>query len=289
MGGVPRPMPQAGAPAPMPDAGMPRSVRVLWIAAILAVIIVGLGVAYLKTAGANVDYICTKVVQSESACGNGSWGTWTVVSTNTASNVKTTIQKRVYTGTRTISQTLQYLSRRMQCAAGYDVTGTSSSGGDSGFHDGTITTTSSACQIEQSQTVVTTMTPTGTKVSLTNDNTKTDLGEASSTSKAAQSLAELEGTVSTGTVLAGPAEGSIEAKPSIVSSGSTSKVSWSATGVASCSVSGTNGDAWTGATGSSTTKPIIQKTTYTLRCVATDEEVLTATADVNVIPKYQEQ
>jgi hypothetical protein len=85
---------------------------------------------------------------------------------------------------------------------------------------------------------------------------------------------------------------SIRALPSLVRSGATTKVNWSASGVRSCTVSAPNGDAWTGPTsavGGETSKPITGETKYTLSCEDRTGATLTKTATVNIIPTWQEQ
>ena len=79
--------------------------------------------------------------------------------------------------------------------------------------------------------------------------------------------------------------------PSLVRSGSTTQVNWSATNVKSCTVTGQNGDIWNGvlsAIGGETSKPITGETTYTLLCVDLKDIVQTKTATVNIIPSFQE-
>jgi hypothetical protein len=79
--------------------------------------------------------------------------------------------------------------------------------------------------------------------------------------------------------------------PSLVKSGNTTKVNWSATNVTSCTVSGENGDAWSGllsALGGNISKPITGETTYTLSCLALDGATITKSATVRIIPTFQE-
>ncbi len=79
--------------------------------------------------------------------------------------------------------------------------------------------------------------------------------------------------------------------PSLVRSGATTKVHWSATNVDSCSVSGQNGDAWNGIQsplGGKTSRPITAETTYTLSCHTPDGATLTKSATVRIIPTFQE-
>jgi hypothetical protein len=84
----------------------------------------------------------------------------------------------------------------------------------------------------------------------------------------------------------------ITAVPTLVRSGGTSQISWSASNVISCTVSGTNGDSWSGASGSKTSSPIVARTTYTLICHAlpgASPSSLTETQTVNIVPQFQER
>jgi hypothetical protein len=60
--------------------------------------------------------------------------------------------------------------------------------------------------------------------------------------------------------------------------------------VKSCTVSGQNGDAWTGllsSLGGNISKPITAETTYTLCCIALDGTPLTKSATVRILPSWQ--
>lgn len=86
--------------------------------------------------------------------------------------------------------------------------------------------------------------------------------------------------------------------PTLLQSGNRTTVAWGVQYAASCSVTGTNGDSWTGLTGTHSSSPIKGQTIYTLHCqelsgaeksdgspaVWTDQ-----TATVNIVPAYQEQ
>lgn len=85
---------------------------------------------------------------------------------------------------------------------------------------------------------------------------------------------------------------SLRAIPSLVSPGKTSNINWSATNVASCTVSGDNGDSWKGTVspvGGETSAPITKKTVYTLTCRTIGGKTLTANATVNILPTWVEQ
>ncbi len=89
-------------------------------------------------------------------------------------------------------------------------------------------------------------------------------------------------------VAAPPSEASIAASPHLVRQSGTTVVSWNAANVRACSVAGTNGDSWTGTSGSRTSSPIAYATTYTLSCVGLDDSTITDTAVVTVLPVWQE-
>jgi len=76
-----------------------------------------------------------------------------------------------------------------------------------------------------------------------------------------------------------------------VRSGNSTKVNWSAAKVASCTVRGENGDAWTALQspiGGQTSKPITGDTTYTLTCKDLSGETVTKQAKVRIIPGFRE-
>lgn len=78
--------------------------------------------------------------------------------------------------------------------------------------------------------------------------------------------------------------------PTLVAKNKTTVVSWEVRNVTSCSVSGTNGDSWTGMQGVNTSSPLIGQTTYTLHCTPyTGQNWTDRTAIVNIIPVFQEQ
>ncbi|MBI5456736.1 hypothetical protein HY969_03255 [Candidatus Kaiserbacteria bacterium] len=72
-------------------------------------------------------------------------------------------------------------------------------------------------------------------------------------------------TTGSATCLYNAVSGSISASPRLVRSGATTQVSWSTDDASSCTVTG-NGDTWTGTTGSQTSSPITELTTYTIHC-----------------------
>ena len=95
--------------------------------------------------------------------------------------------------------------------------------------------------------------------------------------------------------------GGLAVHPSIVVSGHTTRVSWDAEYVSSCTISGGD-DSWSGAaagcnstthectSGSSgvVSSPITTKRTYTITCTGLDSSTITGTASVNLVPVYNE-
>jgi hypothetical protein len=68
-------------------------------------------------------------------------------------------------------------------------------------------------------------------------------------------------------------------------------LNWSATNVASCTVTAPNGDGWNtinSIVGGNTSNPITTATTYTLKCIDLQNQPLTKTATVTILPNFQE-
>jgi len=92
-----------------------------------------------------------------------------------------------------------------------------------------------------------------------------------------------QGTLGSGTA--------IKANPSLVRIGGTSVITWGTTNTTSCTVTENNPsitDSWSGLSGTQTTSPINQTTTYTLSCTGAGGTSLTQSAVVRVAPKWQE-
>jgi hypothetical protein len=71
--------------------------------------------------------------------------------------------------------------------------------------------------------------------------------------------------------------------------GLTSRVYWDVSNVEDCTVTGTNGDSWTGLSGAKTTSPILTLTAYTLSCTPLAGGSFPAEmVNVNVVPIFQE-
>lgn len=86
-------------------------------------------------------------------------------------------------------------------------------------------------------------------------------------------------------------DGALSTKPSLVKSGETTKVIWTIDNANICTVTGSNGDFWSGiasASGGETSSPITQRTVFTIACSG-DGGTLQGTADVNLVPEWQEK
>jgi hypothetical protein len=92
-------------------------------------------------------------------------------------------------------------------------------------------------------------------------------------------------------------QGDITAAPSVLKSGSTATVSWSAQSVSSCSVQGTNGDGsgWSCAsqasclaTSTKQSSQITAQTIYTLSCQGLDGSTFHRSATVTIVPVFKE-
>lgn len=83
---------------------------------------------------------------------------------------------------------------------------------------------------------------------------------------------------------------SITAGPSLIQSGDTSSISWSATNVNSCSVGEDNAsitDSWSGTSGTQVSSVIAEQTVYTLTCL-TDAGAVSQSVTVRLVPVFQE-
>lgn len=81
----------------------------------------------------------------------------------------------------------------------------------------------------------------------------------------------------------------ISAVPQLVRYDDSTVVSWNASNVTLCTVTGSNGDSWSGKTGSETSGQIKGQTIYTLTCTRTTGGDIVKTATVNLIPVFQER
>jgi hypothetical protein len=85
--------------------------------------------------------------------------------------------------------------------------------------------------------------------------------------------------------------GHLQAAPILVPPGDTTTLYWSVSNVESCSVTGSNGDSWTGgSSGASgkTSAAITEQTVYSLACTGLDGSSVSESVTVNVLPIFQE-
>lgn len=87
------------------------------------------------------------------------------------------------------------------------------------------------------------------------------------------------------------ANGHLRASPSIIIPGNGTKLFWSITNVANCSVTGTNGNSFSGASspsGGQVTSNLFEQTTFTLSCTGLDNSAISESVTVNLVPAFQE-
>ncbi|MBI5470077.1 hypothetical protein HY968_02020 [Candidatus Kaiserbacteria bacterium] len=80
----------------------------------------------------------------------------------------------------------------------------------------------------------------------------------------------------------------ITASPSLLHVEDTSVISWTSSNTRSCNVTATNYDAWSGTSGTETSKPIVAQTVYTLTCLGVDGSTIMRRVIINIIPNFQE-
>jgi hypothetical protein len=85
--------------------------------------------------------------------------------------------------------------------------------------------------------------------------------------------------------------GHLQVVPMLLPKGLSTTVYWNVANVESCTVTGSNGDSWTGASGQETSAPLLSQTIYTLHCTAlptASPPAVDETATVNLVPIFQE-
>jgi len=87
-----------------------------------------------------------------------------------------------------------------------------------------------------------------------------------------------------------PANLSLSVARWLVLKGSSAVLTWSAIDVksGSCTLSGTNGDAWSGESGSSISSPLSTQTVFTLSCIDYNEQAVSDSKTIRLIPWYGE-
>jgi hypothetical protein len=248
--------------------------RKQWTMVVLgALIVLSAAISVSRVSVANADYICTRVIVEDGSCGNGSWSPWTVVETYTDDEDReVTVERRLYNGTRVLRHVIQYANRRTTCQDGYVRTNRGESGGESGFMSGNIRTESAICSLEERRVVV------GDDIS--DDVVRTDLGDGAVTTDS-RTLGSLGDATAFRRSLISAL---LDVHPNLVRTNDTTKITWTSIETTSCTVTGSNGDSWTGLSGEKTSSPITGETTYTLDCTAFDGSKVTETKKVNVAP-----
>jgi hypothetical protein len=84
-------------------------------------------------------------------------------------------------------------------------------------------------------------------------------------------------------------DATLTAIPLLVHQGDTTQVSWTSVNARTCTVTGTNGDEWKGVSGSKTSSAISHQVAYTLACVMNDDQHITRSTVVNIVPTFQER
>ncbi|MBI4068349.1 fibronectin type III domain-containing protein [Candidatus Kaiserbacteria bacterium] len=80
----------------------------------------------------------------------------------------------------------------------------------------------------------------------------------------------------------------IKVTPTLVRPGSTVSVQWGTQDTTACTVTGTNGDSWTGTSGTRTSRVITTATTFTLDCTGGGGTSLHQSAQVRTTPRFKE-
>jgi len=248
--------------------------RKQWIMVVLgALIVLSAAISVSRVSVANSDYICTRVVVEDGSCGNGSWSPWTIVETYTDDEDReVTVERRLYNGTRVLRHVIQYANRRTTCQDGYVRTNRGESGGESGFMSGSIRTESAICSLEERRLVI------GEDIS--DDVERTDLGDGAVTTQN-RVLGDLgDATAFRKSLITAL----LDVHPNLVRTNDVTKITWTSIETTSCTVTGSNGDSWSGLTGEKLSSPITGETTYTLDCTAFDGSKVSDTKKVNVAP-----
>lgn len=76
--------------------------------------------------------------------------------------------------------------------------------------------------------------------------------------------------------------------PSLVHKGDTTTVKWDTRYITDCSVAGTDGESWTGTSGTFTSNPIVSQTIFSISCQGEDGTTVSASSTVNIAPTYNE-
>ncbi len=91
------------------------------------------------------------------------------------------------------------------------------------------------------------------------------------------------------------ASGHLQARPTLIRTTTVSRLYWNVTNVSSCSVTGTNGDTWSGSasgTAGATTSPLETRTIYKLQCTSlpgSGAANVNESVTINIAPQFNEQ
>jgi len=287
-----------------------------WKVLVPAIIVIAVAVmAATFVAKSNTDYICTRIIEDETACAIDEWSDWTDIGNNdpeadtVSGDTYEVQQRRIGTGTKILSRVIQYINRRTACTAGFNRTGTDGSGGgDGGYKRGGKTFTNNAvCQIEESRTVTRTVDPEGDGDAV-NDAV---IGEVTSVETVGTTTVggeqELDGLDAINEFRHDMIRAEISAVPALVAHyGDTTEIRWNSRETKSCSVSGDNGDSWvpisqhtdadgniiqadTRTSGIETSGIINSRTEYTLTCIAYDDSEVTDVVVITRVPVVNEE
>lgn len=283
-----------------PDIQMqsPEHPHKVWFYVVAGIVVIVLAfMVGITLSHGNSDIACTQTVQSgQGLCTDGSWGPWTTLSQATSSVGEVDAnQQRIYTGLMaSVSGNLNYTTP----TAGHpscDINLANST------ISGTVITTYSTCQIQETRTYVVASgngggsggnnggnggAATGTVL---NYQQTTTVGAVSTTTSTAFSGSYQDYLNAANEALATSA---IYATPSLVHPGDVTHVVWSSSHVSACQVTGSNGDSWTGTSSDpqgNTSKPINQQVIYTLSCTTASGKALPQQqAVINIVPTYKE-
>jgi hypothetical protein len=269
----------------------PHTVWLYAVAAVVAVVLlITVGIVLVH---GNADIACTQTIQNgEGLCTGGSWSPWATLSQATSSTGEVVAnQQRIYTGLRaSVAGNLSYTTG----TAGHP--DCSINLANSVIH-GTVITTYATCQVQETQSIVL---KAGANAGSTGGGASagtvldfqqtTTVGAVSTTTSSAFSGSYQQYLDAANTALAVT---DISAIPTLVRAGDITHIVWRSSHVASCQVTGTNGDSWTGLASSAqgaTSTPINQQVIYTLACVTSGgTSVPQQQVTINIIPAYQER
>jgi hypothetical protein len=90
-------------------------------------------------------------------------------------------------------------------------------------------------------------------------------------------------------IQSGAQTGHLTALPSLLPKGTPTTLYWNVGNVSTCSLTGSDGESWTGTSGTHTTTPVSQQTVFTLSCAGLDSSTVNESITVNNVPVFQER